>query len=220
MTGLARNSLDTLTALADPVRRTIYRAVVEARSPVSRNDAALTVGIPRSTAALHLDRLVDAGLLTTEHRRLTGRTGPGAGRPTKLYSSAAGELLASAPERHYELAGELLAAAAERSDREGMPVRAALAAEAHRAGTEIGAAHAPLEDALTACGYDPHDDGDGGITLGNCPFHALAARHTELICYANVELVRGIAAAAGDDREVALEPRDGHCCVALHSRAT
>jgi len=216
MTGLARNGLDTIAALGEPVRRKIYRAVVDAGSPVSRNDAALAVGIPHSTAALHLDRLVRAGLLTAEHRRLTGRSGPGAGRPTKLYSAAEGDLLASAPERHYELAGELLAAAAERADREGVPVRAALGVEAHLAGAAIGAEHAPLENALSACGYAPRDDGAGGIALDNCPFHALAVRHTDLVCGANIELVRGIAAAAGDDRDVTLEPRTGHCCVALH----
>lgn len=218
MAVLARNSLDALAALGEPVRRSIYRAVVEAGSPVSRDDTAAAVGVPRSTAAIHLERLTEAGLLTAEFRRRSGRTGPGAGRPTKLYSPASGDLLASAPERHYELAGELLASAAERADREGVPVRAALAVEANRAGATIGAAHAPVESALVACGYEPRDDGAGGVMLENCPFHALAARHTELVCAANLELVRGMAAAAGDEREVALEPRVGHCCVALHRR--
>ena len=216
MTSLGRNDVDALAALGEPVRRNLYRAVVEAGSPLSRDDAAAAVGIPRSTAAVHLGRLVEAGVLTAEYRRLSGRTGPGAGRPTKLYSAASGDLLASLPERHYELAGELLASAAERADRDGMTMHAALAVEAHRAGSAIGAAHAPLENALVACGYGPRDDGAGGILLENCPFHALAARHTQLICSANVELVRGIADAAGDDREAAFEPRDGHCCVALH----
>jgi len=216
MTSLGRNDVDALAALGEPVRRNLYRAVVEAGSPLSRDDAAAAVGIPRSTAAVHLGRLVEAGALTAEYRRLSGRTGPGAGRPTKLYSAASGDLLASLPERHYELAGELLASAAERADRDGMTMHAALAVEAHRTGSAIGAAHAPLENALVACGYGPRDDGAGGILLENCPFHALAAHHTQLICSANVELVRGIADAAGDDREAALEPRDGHCCVALH----
>lgn len=218
MIGLARNSLDTLAALGDPVRRKIYRVVVEAGSSVSGNQAAVTAGIPRSTAALHLDRLVQVGLLTAEHRRLSGRSGPGAGRPTKLYSVAEGDLLASAPERHYELAGEVLAAAAVRSDRDGVPVREALAAEALRVGMQIGAAHGPLASALLACGFSPRED-RGGIALENCPFHELAARHTDLMCAANLQLVRGIATATGDEREVALVPRDGHCCVAVHPAA-
>ena len=219
MTSLGRNDVDALAALGEPVRRSLYRAVVDAGSPLSRDDAAAAVGIPRSTAAVHLGRLVEAGVLTAEYRRLSGRTGPGAGRPTKLYSAASGDLLASMPERHYELAGELLASAAERADREGTTMHAALGVEAHRTGTAIGAAHAPLYNALVACGYAPRDDGAGGIRLENCPFHALAARHTQLICSANVELVRGMAGAAGDDREAVLEPRDAHCCVALHPRS-
>ncbi len=118
MTTLGRNDLAAVAALGEPVRRKLYRAVVEAGSPISRDDAAAAVGIPRSTAAVHLGRLVEAGALTAEYRRLSGRTGPGAGRPTKLYSAASGDLLASVPERHYELAGDLLASAAERADRD------------------------------------------------------------------------------------------------------
>lgn len=218
MATLVHNDLDALAALGEPVRRALYRAVVEADSPLSRDAAAGAVGIPRSTAAVHLDHLVSAGLLTAQNRRLTGRSGPGAGRPTKLYSAAPGEVLGSAPERHYELAAELLAAAAERADRDGIPVRAALADEAHRAGAAIGAAQAPLTDALRACGYRPRENGAGGLTLENCPFQSLAARHTALICHANLELVRGISEAAGDAHEVELAPRDGHCCVALRAR--
>jgi predicted ArsR family transcriptional regulator len=109
----------------------------------------------------------------------------------------------------------VLAAAAARSERDGVPVREALAAEAHRVGMQIGAEHAPLAHALLARGYGPRDNG-GGIALKNCPFHALAARHTALICAANLQLVRGIATATGDEREVALVPRDGHCCVRVH----
>ena len=216
MTPLVPNGIDAITSLGEPLRRRLYRAVVDAGSPVSRNDIAAVTGVPRSTAAMHLDRLVAVGLLRAEHRRLSGRTGPGAGRPSKLYTAVAGDLLASAPERHYELAGELLASAAERADRERTSVRAALGMEARAAGKAIGLAHAPLDRALSACGYAPRENAAGDIVLENCPFHALAARHTELVCAANLELLRGIAEATEDDRVAVLEPADGRCCVALH----
>jgi predicted ArsR family transcriptional regulator len=218
MTSLVPNRTDAIALLGEPLRRRLYRAVVDAGAPVSREHVATVTGIPRSTAALHLDRLAKAGLLATEHRRLSGRAGPGAGRPSTLYSPVAGDLLASAPERHYELAGELLASAAERAEREGTSVRAALGAEARAAGTALGKAHAPLHSALIACGFAPREDADGDIVLENCPFHALAARHTDLMCGANLHLVRGIAEATGDDRDVTLELRNGRCCVALHPR--
>jgi len=220
-TTLTRNGLEALAALGDPVRRDLYRAVAAAEAPIGRDDAALTVGIPRSTAAFHLDRLVEAGLLTTEHRRLSGRSGPGAGRPRKLYAAASGDLLASMPERHYELVGDLLASAAERADRDGTTMRAALSIEARATGAAIGTAYAPIERALTSCGYEPRGgdegEGEGDILLENCPFHALASRHTALVCAANLDLVAGIAAGAEDDREARLEPRAGHCCVALRT---
>ncbi|MDQ3641298.1 MAG: helix-turn-helix domain-containing protein, partial [Actinomycetota bacterium] len=77
--------LAALAALGDPLRRRLYRFVGGQDHPVGRDEAAAGVGISRSTAAFHLDRLVDDGLLDAEFRRLTGRRGPGAGRPAKLY---------------------------------------------------------------------------------------------------------------------------------------
>ena len=218
MDALQPNDVAVFAAIGDPLRRALFDAVRASDSPLSRDDAAATAGVPRSTAATHLDRLVDAGLLAVEFRRLSGRTGPGAGRPAKLYRMAPVERLGSLPERHYELAAELLAASADAADREGIPVRDALATQARQAGAAIATTHATLTSALAACGYEPSADGDGGLHLENCPFHALARRHTELICGANLELVRGIADATGDDRGVALEPRAGHCCVAIRPR--
>ena len=66
---------------------------------MGRDDAAAALGISRELAAFHLDRLVEGGLLETEYRRLTGRTGPGAGRPAKLYRRVAGDVAVSLPPR-------------------------------------------------------------------------------------------------------------------------
>ena len=74
-----------VAALAEPVRRDLYRFVVAQAGPVSRDQAGEGVGVPRHTAKFHLDKLVEEGLLDTEFRRLGDRQGPGAGRPTKLY---------------------------------------------------------------------------------------------------------------------------------------
>ena len=67
--------------LADPVRRQLYEFVCSQAEPVSRDQAAEAVGIARHQAKFHLDRLEAEGLLETDYVRLTGRTGPGAGRP-------------------------------------------------------------------------------------------------------------------------------------------
>jgi len=214
-----RNDLDAVGALNDPVRRRLYRVVAAAAQPVTRDAAATALGLPRSTTAFHLERLVDAGVLSAENRRPPGRGGPGAGRPARVYTVAAPELVASIPERHYELAGDLLAAAAEQAERTGTGMRTALGEVARRTGAQLGAASESLEDALTACGYEPCEDDAGGITLENCPFHTLAQRHTDLICSANLCLIQGMVAATGDERHPALAPHAGRCCVEVLSTA-
>ncbi|WP_396658941.1 helix-turn-helix transcriptional regulator [Microbacterium sp.] len=216
MTPLVANRAAALALLGDPIRRALYRLAAE--GDLTRDGASAALGIPRSTAAVNLDRLTDAGLLVAEFRRLTGRSGPGAGRPAKVYRVATTELVASIPERHYELAAELLAAALERAERDRMPVREAVAEEAFATGAAVGGGHDTLEDALDACGYAPAAGGEGDLVLENCPFHQLATRHTPLVCGANVELVRGLAAATGDDREPVLAPREGRCCVEIRAR--
>src|SRR3954464_11035711 len=98
-------------ALADPARRALYPFLAASEAPVSRDQAAADVGLARHTVKFHLDRLVDEGLLETEYRRLSGRRGPGAGRPAKLYRRSTREFDVTLPERHYDLAGQILAEA-------------------------------------------------------------------------------------------------------------
>src|SRR3954451_3742371 len=96
-------------ALADPTRRALYEYVVAQREAVGREAAAAALDLPLHTVRLHLDRLVAAGLLVAEFRRLGDRTGPGAGRPSKLYRRAAEQVAISLPGRKYDLVGHLLA---------------------------------------------------------------------------------------------------------------
>src|SRR6478735_11934474 len=100
-----------VASLAEPQRRALYQLVVSRDDAVSKDEAAAALGIARSVATFHLDRLVADGLLVHEFRRLTGRQGPGAGRPAKLYRRAPGEVSVSLPARQYDLAAALLAAA-------------------------------------------------------------------------------------------------------------
>ncbi|MYV96806.1 helix-turn-helix domain-containing protein, partial [Streptomyces sp. SID3343] len=108
------DALDALGVLADPLRRALYRYVVAATGAVGRGEAAEAVGIQRTLAAFHLDKLVEAGLLVTEFARPAGRSGPGAGRPAKLYRRSAAETSVSLPPRAYDTAGHILADALER----------------------------------------------------------------------------------------------------------
>src|SRR6478752_7413679 len=158
-----------LGVLADPVRRALYRFVAAQRGPVSRDQAADGVDVPRHTAKHHLDRLVDEGLLVTEFRRLTGRTGPGAGRPAKLYRRSRKEVAVSLPSRRYALAGDVLADAVERS-LGGTAMDVAVREAAADAGTRAVEAAGPpapgteemeqVAGVLAPFGYEPRVDGD------------------------------------------------------------
>lgn len=201
-------------SLADPVRRALYRFVAEQPGAVSRDQAASGVDVPRHTAKFHLERLVDEGLLVTEFRRLTGRTGPGAGRPAKLYRRARRELTVSVPSRRYDLAGQVLADAAERA-LTGTPMATALTAAAEHAAGQVAAEGRPLTETLDGLGYEPRAD-DHGVALGNCPFDRLAAEHRDLVCGVNRSFVAGLAGRLGGaGHAVVPVPPGPGCCVRL-----
>jgi predicted ArsR family transcriptional regulator len=217
-----------VAVLAEPVRRDLYLFVVDQPDAVSRDQAAAGVDVPRHTAKFHLDKLVEEGLLATEFRRLSGRRGPGAGRPAKLYRRADGELAVSLPQRHYDLAGGLLAEAIETSVRRGSSVLDALDDAAAAFGASLGdraraavdkpgGEDAPREavcEVLAESGYEPHVQGDT-ILLRNCPFHALAKEHTQLVCGMNLSLVRAVTDRVGGSLTPRLDPLDGRCCVVV-----
>jgi predicted ArsR family transcriptional regulator len=220
-------------ALADPVRRELYLFVSAQPAPVSRDQAADAVAVPRHQAKFHLDRLEAAGLLEVGYARVTGRTGPGAGRSSKLYRRAPGEIAVSLPSRAYELAGRLMADAIAESARTGAPVMEVLHRVAAGHGAAIGDAavaetggpsgpRAALDLAvrvLSEHGYEPRTEG-GRTVMANCPFHALARTHTDLVCHLNHALITGLVESLAPPRlEAALDPGENRCCVTLPAPA-
>src|SRR5262245_34411622 len=179
--------------------------------------------MPRHVVKFHLDRLVDEGLLEVEFRRLSGRQGPGAGRPAKLYRRAEREVAITLPERRYDLAGRILASAVHAAD-EGVGIRKAVAraaTEAGRAGggdaLATGGAPVSATTVLAAYGYEPRTVGDQTV-LANCPFRTLAVDHTELICGMNLEFVKALTQQLGHTgADVRLEPTPGQCCVTIRT---
>ncbi|MEU6284836.1 helix-turn-helix domain-containing protein [Streptomyces sp. NPDC047028] len=210
--GRDRDAISELSSLEDAVRRRLYEYVGSCDDPVDREDAARAAGISRTLAAYHLDKLADAGLLDISYARAAGRGGPGAGRPAKRYARAERELTVSAPPRDYGLLAEVLAGAMA-ADRSGT-AREAVAEAARATGRAAGGPD--LTAALTACGYEPSPTDDGTIDLRNCPFHRLAREHTELVCWLNLHLVRGMLEAGGQPpARAVLAPRPGRCCVVV-----
>ena len=213
------DDLAALRLLDDPVRRRLYDWVVAQAKPVGREQAARATGVSRSLATFHLDKLTDAGLLDTSYRRLTGRVGPGAGRPARVYWRSPREFSLSVPERRYRRAADLFASALERLG-DGSPP-AALVEAARDLGAELGdsvrrgPARARLVQALERGGYEPIVEASGTVRLRNCPFDALVQRHRTLVCGTNLALAQGIAERTGADLEPTLDPQPGLCCVAF-----
>ncbi len=225
--GELEQQIAALAVLDEPVRRSLYLYVVARELEVSRDEAAQAVGVTHTLAGFHLDRLAEEGLLETSFRRLTGRTGPGAGRPAKLYRRSGQQLDVSLPQRSYELAARILAGAIEGSS--ARQTRNALTKTARMVGEGIGAearAHAgtrpskkrlieSMVAALSAHGYEPELEA-GVIRLRNCPFHALVSEHRELVCGMNLALIEGLVAEPGLGRAVPVrDHKAGMCCVAL-----
>nr|WP_225954986.1 helix-turn-helix domain-containing protein [Kibdelosporangium phytohabitans] len=201
----------------EPTRRRLYEYVARHPTALSRDEIATALRVPRATVAFHLEKLVDEDLLDVGYERRNGRSGPGAGRPAKVYRRSQRQVAVQLPERRYDLAGHLLATAVEEADRTGQPVRAVLERQAYRFGRRLGeTTHTDgVVAALEAQGFEPRTEGTQ-VLLGNCPFHTLAREHTQTICAMNLNLLDGLLTGIGDTGLTAsLDPQPGHCCVRL-----
>ncbi len=227
-----------IAALDQPLRRDLYRLLAQSDGWTSRDEAAAALGVPRSVAAFHLDKLADAGVVEVHFERTSGRRGPGAGRPAKLYRPSEHEVAASVPDRHYDLAGSVLATAVAESTRTGSPVGECLQAAARTAGRQIGEdaredaredvddatasarredRQAAVLDVLARHGYEPEVGRREEIALANCPFHRLAEEHRELVCGMNLDFLDGLleGLGSGDRLTARLDPAPGFCCVRI-----
>jgi predicted ArsR family transcriptional regulator len=208
--------------LADPVRRALYEYVRRQDHPVTREEAAEAVAISRNLTAFHLDKLVDAGLLSSRYEAPPDRQ-RGPGRTPKVYEPSGTGFNLSVPPRQYELVGRILADAIAT---EPGNAQAGVLRKAVDAGRELGAAEARGARSADGClavayallaslGFEPRSVGNT-ILLNNCPFHALAMRQRELICGLNHAFVGGLLEGLGVPQLHAdLQPRAGGCCVAI-----
>ena len=193
---------------------------------MGRDAAGAAVGVSRSLAAFHLDKLAAAGLLDVEFRRPAGRRGPGAGRPAKLYRRAERQLDVTLPPRRYELAARILAAAVHRmrpaGDRSTESLRSTPRVAPGRRWQPAswpGWPAVTLREARSTCCRHSATNRSPTATmlvLRNCPFHALAVEHTDLVCGVNADLLASFCDALPDlGLDAELAPAPGRCCVTL-----
>ena len=87
------------------------------------------------------------------------------------------------------------------------------AAESAGAGPRVAGPLDAIYSSLAA--RDTNRNAGDVVRCGNCPFHALAQEHTELVCGMNVALVHGMAERAPGDVTATLDPAPDRCCVTL-----
>lgn len=200
-----------VAALGDPTRRRAFFHVRGAGEPQSKDQVAAELGIDRRLAGFHLDKLVDQGFLKADFRRRTGKSGPGAGRPAKMYSPTDTEVAVALPERHYDLLASLLLKAA--TDQSGAPPGDVLERVGYEFGLQVGLSEvangrvAPDEAATAAArevarvlsryGFAATTSEEGGatITACACPFEDLAFQDPERICGLDRAIWKGMLAA-------------------------
>lgn len=222
-------SIAAVSALADPLRGRMYAFIRNAHRPVTRDEAASSVGISRKLAAHHLDKLVDAGLLRAHFAPVGGVRR--VGRTPKVYEPSNLELQVSIPSRHHDLLAEVLIEAIS-TQGTGSAHRAAEQI-AHERGRQVGLAQRRTvragrlgaaraltlaADALTRGGFEPQRVREDCIRLRNCPFHPLAARSPQLVCAINHSYLSGLIHGLDTSTVTAvLNPGASECCVEVHA---
>lgn len=173
--------------------------------PVGREEIATALGIPLHRAKFHLDRLADEGLLGVDYQRISGRDGPGAGRPAKVYHRRNTAIETSLPHRRHDVAATILAdALTEREVGEKADGAVRVAARGAGVRTHLRSRQrcATEEEALALLsrhGYEPQVE-EAVIVLRNCPFEKLRRTHPELAREMSVAYVDGLLNGEGGAR--------------------
>jgi len=220
------SSLAAAAALADVSRRRMYEFIRAGRRPITREEAAATVGISRKLAAFHLDKLVEVGLLRASFAPVGGIRR--VGRTPKVYEPTEAGVHISIPERQHDLLAEVLIDAVLAED-DGRSAREAAIDIARERGIRLGGEERErlrpgrlgTERALTLIaavlagqGFEPDREGPIRLRLRNCPFQPLAGKAPGLVCVLNHAFLTGVVdGLRATSAMPLLRPCPGGCCV-------
>lgn len=198
-------------ALADPSRARILAELAD-DGPLATRELAGRVGLHVNTVRVHLNALVEAGLVVSEPLPPQGR-----GRPRIAYRAAAAAGVEGG--RRYRLLAEILTALVTRfgPDAAGKLEEVGEAWGHYLIDTpppfaELtdGEAVEKLVGLLAELGFQPQIDDSGRgrrILMRPCPFLELARAHQNVVCAIHLSLMRGALAGLGARRQVTrLEP--------------
>lgn len=220
------SAIEAVAVLSDDLRKRMYAFIRQAGRPVTRDEAAESVGISRKLAAFHLDKMVTVGLLSASYEQPSGLRR--VGRAPKVYEPADMCVQVSIPHREHGLLASILIDAVERQAPAESAREAALRVAGER-GRSLGEAargnrgRIGAERALTCAGemlehhgFEPARVTPTLVRLRNCPFHPLATDNPGLVCAINHAFLAGFVAGLGADTvDAVLAPRPGACCVEL-----
>ena len=186
-------------AIQDPTRRRILLALVHDGRPRTVDEVAAVVGVHRTVAFGHLERLAALGHLEKRQRR--GRRG----KPASLYSIRTPLLSLSYPARQFRLLAGLLGAGLSDLGERG---RAAARDRGRRFGATLAGGPATTVVAalrpLDAAGMEYTVDGDDVSTAG-CVFREACDEARDVVCTLHAGVLEGALGAAGIEMRV--EPR-------------
>src|SRR5665811_312644 len=200
-------TLDITGALGDPTRYAMYRAIVDAAGePLTVSEAADRFSLHPNVARMHLQKLVDVGLVVADIRRTKG-----GGRPARIYTLSKRVANLQFPPRDYQLlAGlalsvvdTLTAETPELLDKVGYELgreegRRALKRDGLDPGHhEVNALLDSLTRTAVALGLYPrvdrHADGSVDLEVRNCVFRELSSQHPDLVCRLHTAMLQGLA---------------------------
>jgi predicted ArsR family transcriptional regulator len=220
-----------VSALSDRTRRRMFEFCRRVGRAITRDEAAVEVGISRKLAAFHLERLVEAGVLRAHYERADGIRK--VGRAPKLYEPTEADLQVSIPPRRPDLLAEiLLDGVLSHQQAEADPLESARQA-AFRHGEQVGederarsrpgrlSAERALtlsEATLAGVGFEPVRPRPDCVRLHSCPFHPLAQSHPEAVCGINHAFLTGVLSGLkATSIHAVLDPAGGECCVELRA---
>lgn len=191
------DELDRLAdSLGDPTRRAIFLLVRESPHSLTASDVAETIGIHRTVARGHLERLVEAGLLSSSHVHR-----PEGGRPPKVYTRSERRLNVQLPARQYELLADLLL---ETLEKFGDAAELMARDVGYAFGEQLAATTAgdSLEERLqplyrAGAALEATKDGEKvHMRLSDCLFREISGRRPRLVCALDRALMEGLLSTA------------------------
>lgn len=199
-------ALDRAGASDSPTRDRVHAVVREAVRPLTVAEIAEAVGVHRTAARRHLQRLTEVGRVHELTLPPVGR-----GRPRLAYRAV--------DEQPYRTMATWLAEAIDPQTAIsiGRSVGVSLT-------TSRGTAVEQIVDEATRRGFDPQvERGAGGrldVVLRACPFADVARHSPAVVCGLHRGIMEGIAATAGGvavERLEVVDPTRGDCRLVLRS---